>query len=151
MANKTNPLIFLDIDGVMNSQYGEGEILSNMEIRKLERLSSLIKKSQSLGIIITSDRRYSDIDLKNKTEAFVKYDIPVLGSLRYPNIDDDEDNRGKQILNYLSSLDYEVEKILILDDNDEGISTYFPEDFLHLNRFYGFDEDSYDLALKMLG
>ena len=36
-------IIFLDIDGVMNSTLSKGPYISDMEIEKLELLSSLIK------------------------------------------------------------------------------------------------------------
>lgn len=50
-------LIFLDIDGVLNSSSGSGPYLSDMEVSKLELLKKLIIETNSLGIVITSDRR----------------------------------------------------------------------------------------------
>ena len=143
-------IIFIDIDGVLNSAYGVGPYISDMEIEKVELLDRLIKESESSGIVITSDRRCSEVDLYNKIEAFNKYNINVLGITRYPNEEDDEDNRGKQIIDYLSSSHNEIDKIVILDDNDDGISSYFDNEFVLVNRLYGFNKEIYDKALKIL-
>lgn len=132
-------IIFLDVDGVLNSSSGHGPYISDMEIEKLELLKDVIKQTNS-GVVITSDRRYSKIDMKNKLEAFYLYQIPVLGYLRLPN-DDDNDNRGKQILDYLSTTNEEIEAMVILDDNDDGIKELFMDNFILLNRFYGLTKD----------
>ena len=143
-------LIFLDIDGVLNSSSSKGPYISDMEIEKLILLKRLIDESCSLGVVITSDRRFSSVDIKNKLEAFDKYNIKEVGKLRNPNEDDYDDNRGKQILDYLSSSEEDIDKIVILDDNDEGISNYFEDEFILINRFYGLDESVYLKALKIL-
>ena len=143
-------LVFLDIDGVLNSSSSKGPYISDMEIEKLILLKRLIDESCFLGVVITSDRRFSSVDMKNKLEAFDKYNIKVVGKLRNPNEDDYDDNRGKQILDYLSSLEEDIDKIVILDDNDEGISNYFEDEFILINRHYGLDENIYLKALKIL-
>ena len=143
-------IIFLDIDGVLNSALGKGPYESDMETPKLELLKKLITDSGADGVVITSDRRFSKVDMNNKEDIFDKYEIRVLGMLRSPNVDDDEDNRGKQILDYLSSSKEVIERILILDDIDDGILSNFPEEFILINKFYGFNEESYKAGLEIL-
>ena len=143
-------LIFLDIDGVLNSSNGEGPYISDMEVSKLVLLKKLIDDSHAFGVVITSDRRYSKIDMEHKMEAFDQFEICIAGELREPDIDDEDDNRGKQIMDYLSSSKEDIEKIVILDDNDDGISSLFNEDFILINRFYGLNEDIYNKAMKIL-
>ena len=143
-------LIFLDIDGVLNSSIGRGPYISDMEIEKLTLLKKLIDDSNALGVVITSDRRYSNIDMKGKREAFDKYGISIIGEIRRPNIDDLDDNRGKQILDYLSSSKDDIDKIVILDDNDDGISNIFEDEFILVNHFFGLNEDIYNRALEIL-
>ena len=58
-----------------------------------------------------------------------------------------DDNRGKQILDYLSSLKEEIDKIVILDDNDDGISNFFEEEFILVNRFFGLNNSVYQVVL----
>ena len=143
-------LIFLDIDGVLNSAHGKGPYISDMEIDKLILLRHLIELSNSEGVVLTSDRRLSEVDMKNKLQAFEKYKIKVVGKLRRPNEEDDYDNRGKQIIDYLASSVDDIEKIVILDDNDDGISELFENEFILLSRFDGLDDNSFIDALNKL-
>lgn len=143
-------LIFLDIDGVLNSSSGTGPYISDMEVDKLALLRKLIIDTRSTGIVITSDRRYSKVDMKEKLIVFEEYKIPVVGQLRLPNENDPDDNRGKQIMDYLSDHSNEVEKVAILDDIDDGISNLFHEDFILANRVFGLNEEVYKKAVKIL-
>ena len=131
-------LIFLDIDGVLNSATGKEPYVSDMEVEKLKLLKKLIDDSGSSGVVITSDRRYSKVDMEDKTEAFDQFEIFIVGETRRPNQDDLEDNRGKQIMDYLSSSKEDIDRIVILDDNDDGISNLFEEEFILVNRFFWF-------------
>ena len=134
-------VIFLDIDGVLNSATGTGPYVSDMEVSKLEVLNGILKVIHFDGVVITSDRRYSDVDMFNKLDAFDQYEIKVMGQIRKPDKLDFNDNRGQQILDFLADSDEEVESIIILDDNDDGISNIFNEDFIQVNRFYGLNDD----------
>lgn len=143
-------LIFLDIDGVLNSATGKDPYVSDMEVEKLKLLKKIIDDSGSSGVVITSDRRYSKVDMEDKTEAFDQFEIFIVGETRRPNQDDLEDNRGKQIMDYLSSSKKDIDRIVILDDNDDGISNFFEEEFILVNRFFGLNKDVYQKALKIL-
>ena len=143
-------IIFLDIDGVMNSSFGKEPYESDMEVSKLLLLKRLIDETRSNGIVITSDRRYSNIDMKHKTEVFNKYGINVLGKIRYPNIKDPLDNRGKQIMDYLSNSKEEISNIVIIDDIDDGISNLFPNEFILVNKTFGLNENNLNKAIEML-
>lgn len=143
-------LIFLDIDGVLNSATGKEPYVSDMEVEKLKLLKKLIDDSGSSGVVITSDRRYSKVDMEDKTEAFDQFEIFIVGETRRPNQDDLEDNRGKQIMDYLSSSKEDIDRIVILDDNDDGISNFFEEEFILVNRFFGLNDSVYQKALEIL-
>lgn len=143
-------LIFLDIDGVLNSATGKEPYVSDMEVEKLKLLKKLIDDSGSSGVVITSDRRYSKVDMEDKTEAFDQFEIFIVGETRRPNQDDLEDNRGKQIMDYLSSSKKDIDRIVILDDNDDGISNFFKEEFILANRFFGLNDSVYQKALEIL-
>ena len=67
-------------------------------------MKKLIDDSYSFGTIITSDRRYSDIDIKHKRKAFEQYGINIIGVTRNP-ITGIDDNRGKKY-----SITYLVER-----------------------------------------
>ena len=143
-------LIFLDIDGVLNSATGKEPYVSDMEVEKLKLLKKLIDDSGSSGVVIISDRRYLKVDMEEKTEAFDQFEIFIVGETRRPNKDDLEDNRGKQIMDYLSSSKEDIERIVILDDNDDGISNFFEEEFVLVNRFFGLNDSVYQKSLEIL-
>ena len=136
-------LIFLDIDGVMNSAMGSEPYLADMEVSKLELLKRIIDETQCDGIVLTSDRRYSSVYMNLFNEAINIFDIKLIGETRRPKEIDDEldDNRGKQIMDYLIDSKNDIERMAILDDNDEGISNLFDEVFIKVNRFYGLNEE----------
>ena len=75
-----------------------------MEIDKLFLLKKLIDDSHSFGAVITFDRRYSEIDMKHKREAFEQYRINIIGVKRN-SITGIDDNRGKKY-----SITYLVER-----------------------------------------
>lgn len=58
------------------------------EVEKLKLLKKLIDDSGSSGVVITSDRRYSKVDMEDKTEAFDQFEIFIVGKTRRPNQDD---------------------------------------------------------------
>lgn len=119
-----------------------------MEVYKLELLKKLIINSNSDGIVITSDRRYSKIDLNNKINTFIKFGIKVIRMNR--SINKEDDNRGKQIKDYLIHTKDIVDKIIILDDNDDGISSLFDDDSINVNHYYGLNEEIYKKAINLL-
>ena len=143
-------LIFLDIDGVLNSTTGKEPYVFDIEVEKLKLLKQLIDDSGSSGVVITSDRKYSKVDMVDKTKAFDQFEIFIVGEIRRPNQDDLEDNRGKQIMDYLSSSKEDIDRIVILDDNDDGISNFFEEEFILVNRFFGLNDSVYQKALEIL-
>ncbi len=143
-------LIFLVIDGALNPATDKESYVSDMEAEKLKLLKKLIDDSDSSGVVITSDRRYSKVDMEDKTEAFDQFEIFIVGETRRPNQDDLEDNRGKQIMDYLSSSKEDIDRIVILDDNDDGISNFFEEEFILVNRFFGLNDSVYQKALEIL-
>ena len=135
-------LIFLDIDGVLNSANGTGPYIADMEVSKLELLKKVIGETGVEGIVLISDRRYSEPYMKQFIDALDQYEIFMVGQTRRPKEfeEDIDDNRGKQIMDYLENLKDNIEKIVILDDCDDGISDFFKEEFIRTDRFYGLNE-----------
>lgn len=142
-------IIFLDIDGVMNSSRGQGPSFADMELDKLQRLKRLVDTAKADGIVFTSDRRYQNGYMQEFMEALERFQIPFLGCIRNPN-DDDNDCRGMQIMDYLNQQEDDIESIVILDDSDEGISSYFPDEFIQVKRYFGFIEEAFNKALEVL-
>lgn len=134
-------LIFIDIDGVMNSAMGKEPYMADMEVSKLKLLKSIIDDNGVFGIVLTSDRRYSKVYMKYFIDALDQFEIFMVDMTRWPkSIEEDiEDNRGKQIRDYL--VNNKADKFVILDDMDDGISDYFPNEFIKVNRFFGLNEE----------
>ena len=145
-------LIFLDIDGVMNSSLGKEPYLADMEVSKLNLLKKLIDNSNSTGIVLTSDRRYSKVYMKEFINALKEYDINLVGIIRnVKELEEDiNDNRAKEIMDYLVDSNEDIDSIVILDDNDDGISNLFNEEFILVNRSYGLNEEVYNKAIEIL-
>lgn len=145
-------IIFLDIDGVMNSSIGKEPYYADMEKDKLVLLKKLIDETHSSGIVLTSDRRYSHVYMKYFINVLSMFQIPYLGMTRLP-LDyrvDPNDNRGKQILDYLTHSAEEITHLAILDDNDEGISELFADNFIKVNKFYGLNDDCFAKTCQLL-
>ena len=47
-------------------------------------------------------------------------------------------------MDYLCSSKDDISQIVILDDNDEGLSDMYHEDFVLVNKFYGLKKDIYN-------
>ncbi len=145
-------VIFLDIDGVMNSSIGKEPYLADMEVLKLKLLKKIIIDSGSIGIVLTSDRRYSNIYMKEFINFLKEFDIKLVGITRKKKECEEDlyDNRGKEIMDYLIESNSKIEKFVILDDMDDGISNLFNEKFILVNRFYGLNEEVCSKAIELL-
>ena len=145
-------VIFLDIDGVMNSASGKEPYLADMEVSKLELLKKLIADTKSTGIVLTSDRRFSEPYMKMFLDALDNYEILLIDCLRKP-LDERiylDDSRGKQIQDFLNITKYKIDKFVILDDNDDGISNLFPSNFIEVNKYFGLNKEIYDRCKQIL-
>lgn len=136
-------VIYLDIDGVMNSIIPPIEkyvIESDMHSNKLIMLKRVMDECNINGIVITSERRYDSVDIKNKIEVFKKYGMKVLGLTRKCNYDDLFDNRGKEIKSHYIRHKTSIDQFVILDDNDDGIKRIFPNNFIRISPSRGLEE-----------
>ena len=143
-------VIFLDIDGVLNSIQGKGEHLAFMEVEKLALLKELVVDSGAEGVVITSDRRFSKYEMEDITMAFDEYEIFIIGTLRKPSDTDFDDNRGKQIRDYLENSKDDITSIVILDDIDDGIKEIFPDEFILVPHLTGLTTQIVDQAIEIL-
>lgn len=51
-------------------------------------------------------------------------------------------------MDYLSSSKEDIDRIVILDDNDDGISNFFEEEFILVNRFFGLNDSVYQKSFR---
>lgn len=110
-----NKIVFLDIDGVLNT-FGDKKLISNtFEKTKLENLVNLLLKTES-DLVITSDRRLLFEEREMIENVFDNYMILV----SYLSLKRTHKNRSDEILYYLNN--HPCTHYVILDDNDLGYS-----------------------------
>lgn len=161
-------IIFLDIDGVLNSaDYGNSEFylistagLSDAEImlthhhhhldpKAIQILNDLVKRSGAEVVLSSTWRgRYTPeemtVMLKDRGAEFeIKASTPKLFgkiSERIP--------RGKEIAAYLRGLEETVESFVILDDHDDMLQ--LKKFLVHTTMKHGLTQDDVEKALKIL-
>ena len=108
-------IIFLDIDGVLNT-IGDTNLIENtFELNKLKLLIKLSDETNS-KIVITSDRRTLESEREMIGKVFYNYGV----NIDYLSLKRTHRKRSDEILYYLKNND--VNKYVILDDNDLGYS-----------------------------
>ena len=148
IENKLN-IIFLDIDGCLNSTIGESQNLEkhhDMEVDLLELLQNFIYDNKIDGIILSSNRRLDVIDYRIITTGLEDYKIKVLGRTPF---DFTLDTRADEILEYLS-LHPNIDKYIIFDDVDDNLSKVFKDKFIKINPYFGIIDKDLNKAKKLL-
>ena len=138
-------IIFLDIDGVLNT-FRDKELINNIfEKKKLERLIKLSNETHS-KIIITSDRRIHFDERLLIDEAFDRYNA-LIDYLSYKVL---YRNRSDEIIYYLNH-NQNITNYVILDDNDLGFSQNQELSNHFINTYKnGFGNTEYNLAKNIL-
>jgi len=144
-------VIFLDIDGVLNSvnsmvafRSASAQNLDSVSVKLLQRLCEVTDAK----IVISSTWRMGR-DEKYFIDLFKWYgwkNAPVIG--RTP-VEYDK-CRGEEIQMWLVDVKTKVEKYLIIDDDSDMLEEQDPY-FLHVPGVHGFDISHYVRALRHFG
>ena len=108
-------VIFLDIDGVLNTNGDINLIENTFELNKLKLLIKLSEETNS-KIVIISDRRTLESEREMIGRVFYNHGV----NIDYLSLKRTHRKRSDEILYYLDNND--VNKHVILDDNDLGYS-----------------------------
>ena len=137
-------IVFLDIDGVLNTPGDKNLIDDTFEKNKLNNLVNLLLDTKS-NLVIISDRRLIAEERIKIDNLFDKYFILV----NYLNFKRTHKNRSDEILEYLKY--NPCNHYVILDDNDLGYSEseVLKPHFLDTYK-RGFTKDLYFNAIKLL-
>ena len=137
-------IVFLDIDGVLNTT-GDKQLISNtFEKTKLENLVELLRTTDSI-LVVTSDRRLIEEERLMIEDVFDPYYILV----NYLSYKRTHKNRSDEILYYLSN--HPSDSYVILDDMDLGYSENEALKPHFINTYkHGFTKDLLFKALELL-
>lgn len=163
-------LLFLDIDGVLNSTtysytYGCGHAplsgikgytpqdfvdLAKLNIPSLNLINGICKETEC-KVVITSTWRINCSDLLYWNALFyfalaeesIQPSIDVIACTGYNN-----SNRGREIQDFLDSTVHS--NYIVVDDDDGDISEHHPTKFVHVDGHVGFSFTDYEKSLEIL-
>lgn len=151
-----NPIIFLDIDGVLNGHQSDSQGYCGIEQENVVHLNYIIDRTNPI-FVLTSSWRYLILEgamtLKGFEYMLVTHKIQALGRLygHTPKDDVVDADRGEQIYNWLVvKCRLHHHPLLILDDLDLGISDKFPDNFVQTDPKIGLTEKQAKHAVKLL-
>jgi len=145
--------IFLDVDGVLNSEKFLKEYVEEISSENLERLVKIVEATDAKIVLTSSWKIYLNLDLTPHND-FGEYLIMKLDSADlsiYAMTDDDGSNRGEGISNFL--IDNPCEAFVILDDeNFEDFKEYDLESHLVQTSFEdgGLQDEHVEKAIQKL-
>lgn len=143
-------IIFLDIDGVLNST----ESITKNGLKGIERpdkvfikdsvdlINSLIEETGA-KVIISSTWRYRMDDLR---KIFKKNNLSTEDIIGKTPILHEE--RGDEIVDWLEKTDKKIDSFVIIDDDRD--MTTVKHKLVHVDRRIGFTQDNKDMAVKIL-
>lgn len=137
-------IIFLDIDGVLNTT-GDKDLINNtFEVTKLERLIKLSNETNS-HIVIISDRRLLETERISIDYVFKTYNKKVF----YLSLKRTHRKRSDEVSYYIDN--NKVENYVILDDNDLGYLSNKALSSHYINTYSeGFSSNLYNEAYNLL-
>lgn len=143
-------VIFLDIDGVLNSKG-----TSTLDDTYISRLKEIVKAtdakivlSSSWKDVIYNPETYNDTDRKMLDTLMNMDGLPFAGVL--PDIN--EDKRELEISEWLRDRKGKVESFVILDDLPYKFKEYFPNNFIKTGGYLlgGLSEENVKEAIRIL-
>lgn len=168
-------VIFLDIDGVLNDFDDKVDSDAICE-RHLEQLKSIVDATDA-KVVLSSTWRTLTSYLDDVFDALRKHDIPFIGVTpegadirfvvkrfpqitprftheRYFNFDDMSetvvDDRGAEIAHWLCKHEKDVDRFVILDDEDADIMQYFPHNLVKTSCDCGLSDEDVEKAINIL-
>ena len=144
--NSEKKVLFLDIDGVLNSKKTLGVYGEHLSSEMVRRLNKIVKLTDC-DVVISSSWR-------------ILYDIQILQAMLFNQgmtwahkiigrTDDSSSIRGKEIKKYLD-LNPEYNVYCILDDETDMLEEQ-KQFFIRTNWDLGLTEDDVETAIKLLG
>ena len=128
MKNEMRFVVFLDVDGVLNTRRtcvsAPSKTCVGVDDARLLILANSIKETGAAGVALTTtwkNLRHDHEDYIYLIDSLEKYGIKVLGETEEPN--HKLNAREEGVLDYLKAHP-EIEEFVILDDNQYGFEDY---------------------------
>ena len=141
-----NKIIFLDVDGVLNSAQDGFSV--NLETDNHLKLLEQLVKETGADIVLSSSWRMSfgcSFSLSNTLISRLKeHGLSILDIT--PEREDGD--RGLEIKEWLDK--NPTKNILILDDEDFDIANIFPNNFVKTNNEIGLQKEDVEKGIKIL-
>lgn len=135
-------VIFLDVDGVLNSSQ-DGFTIKLGTNKHLELLKQIVEKTDA-KIVLSSSWRIS-----NKTKSFIEAKLNEYGMSIISATPDLGSSRGEEIKRWLRETNDFIESFVILDD-DSDMDEYTRTKLVQTNRDIGLQETDVLKAIKIL-
>lgn len=155
-------LIFLDIDGVINTRKNELDHIKRKQSicsykiklpeRNIQNLKRIIDSDPNCKIILSSNWRLGGKegdDMKNLCRQLSKYDISIYDTTVLNNFN----GRGLQIYSYLAKFyacNGYIPPYIILDDNISDIVKYHKGHIIYCDPYHGLDEKGVNISISLL-
>lgn len=162
-------VIFLDVDGVLNSARTMLDDES-LEMNLIQNLAAIVKVTDA-KIILTSSWRLSTEALRNLMDTLMRCGLSISGCTQEgANMRDFENtrfentvptkrytlsgtytfDRGAEIATWLLEHDYIVEEFVILDDEDLDIKNWFSKELIKVDFNKGLTWEDAVKAIELL-
>lgn len=139
-------IIFLDVDGVLNSELDSFDWYVQTDYH-FELLKSLVDKTQA-KIVLSSSWRKSKDSLETIKSRLQDFGIDVYDVT--PSINSPDSKRGDEIRQWIDmQQDTSITSFVIIDDNSD-MCEYTNTNLVQTDIKIGFQKQDYEKALKML-
>lgn len=148
------PIIFLDVDGVLNTRgmftagikgTGRERIENELNDDLVGRLANLVRRTNA-RIVVSSSWRYCLVNMDVLGRRLAKNQIAILDKTIMPI---DSSVRGDQIENWLKKWSDRWSTFIILDDSTDMLPHQMDR-FIQIDEETGLTEDDVEIAVRLL-
>ena len=144
-------VIFCDIDGVLNSKYGDkvrAYNIGGIEEKKVKELKKIVDKTGSKVVIASRANSF----MGKAFDETRRNNIKVFGVTPYDSLTDIYymESKAKAIKRWLVK-HKEVNSYVVIDDCKDDLPMHFGKRFIHIKGIYGLTYKTAEKAIELLG
>ena len=143
-------VIFCDIDGVLNSIYGDkvgAYNIGGIEEKKVKELKKIVDKTDSKVVIVSRANSCMGKEFDEKRRGAIK----SCGVIPFDSLMDIGcmESKAKAIKRWLTK-HQEVDNYVVIDDCKDDLFMHFGKRFIHIKSIYGLTYKSVDKIVELL-